>query len=60
MEGLQLPVMPLSEVAGNAGTVPPEHMVRLVPKLNVGVTFGITVTLKLVTTAHCPADGVNV
>jgi hypothetical protein len=58
--GLHEPVIPLTEVVGKEGTDPPEHMVSEVPKLNVGVTLGLTVTLKLVVVAHCPADGVNV
>jgi hypothetical protein len=58
--GLQLPVIPFMEVPGNAGTVPPEQIVRLVPKLNVGVVLDPTVTVKVVDTAHCAADGVNV
>jgi hypothetical protein len=35
-------------------------MVRLVPKLNVGVIFGLTVTANDVVVAHCPGVGVNV
>ena len=58
--GLQEPVMPLEEVVGNAGTDPPEHIVSEVPKANVGVAFGLTVTEKVAVVAHCPADGVNV
>jgi hypothetical protein len=58
--GLHVPVTPLSDDVGNAGTVPPEQMLSVVPKLNVGVTFGVTVTVKLVGNAHCPAVGVNV
>ncbi len=50
----------LSEVVGNAGTMPPGQMVRLEPKLNVGVTFGLTVTVNVVGNAHNPAVGVNV
>jgi len=45
---------------GNAGTVPPAQIVRLVPKLKVGVIFGLTVTVNVVGTAHWPAVGVNV
>jgi hypothetical protein len=52
--------MALSDVVGNVGTVPPAHIVRVVPKLNVGVMFGVTVTVKLVAVAHCPAAGVKV
>ena len=58
--GLQVPVIPLVELLGNVGTVPPAQMVRLVPKLNIGVIFGLTVTAKLVVVAHRPAVGVNV
>jgi len=47
-------------VPGNVGTVPPAHMDEDVPKLNVGVMFGLTVTEKVVVVAHCPAVGVNV
>ena len=59
-DGLHVPVMPLSDVVGNVGTEPPAHIVREVPKLNVGVTFGLTVTVNVVGLAHCPAAGVNV
>ena len=58
--GLHVPVTLLSEVFGNAGTDSPEQMLRVVPKLNVGVTFGVTVTVNVVVVAHCPAVGVNV
>jgi hypothetical protein len=60
VEGLQLPATPLFDVAGKAGTVPPEQMVSEVPKLNVGNVFGVTVTVKFVVVPHCPAEGVNV
>ena len=42
-EGLHVPVIPFAEDTGNEGTVPPLQIVKLVPKLNKGVTFGITV-----------------
>jgi hypothetical protein len=58
--GLHVPLMPLDDVAGNVGTTPPAHIVSVVPKVNVGVMFGFTVTLNEVFKAHCPADGVNV
>jgi hypothetical protein len=60
VEGFQLPVTPFDDVEGKDGTVVPEHIVCVVPKLNVGVTTGLTVTFKVAGTAHCPADGVNV
>ena len=58
--GLHVPVMPFVDVVGNAGTVPPLQIVKLVPKLNVGVIFGFTVTVNVAGNAHCPAVGVNV
>jgi hypothetical protein len=58
--GFHVPVMPLVDVVGNAGTVAPAQMVRLVPKLKTGVRFGLTVTVKLVVVAHSPAVGVKV
>jgi hypothetical protein len=50
----------LEDVAGNAGTVPPEQIVSEFPKLNAGVITGFTVTVNEVGTAHSPAEGVNV
>ena len=50
----------MSDVVGKVGTVPPLQMVRAVPKLKVGVIFGLTVTLRAVVVAHCPDVGVNV
>ncbi len=35
--GDHVPVMELLEEVGNAGTVPPEQILKVVPKLNVGV-----------------------
>ena len=58
--GLQVPVIPLDDVVGRAGTLPPAQISRLVPKLNVGDTLGFTVTVKLVAVAQMPAVGVNV
>jgi hypothetical protein len=59
-DGLHVPVILLSDVVGNVGTVSPEQIVSVVPKANVGVTFGVTVTVNVVVVAHCPAVGVNV
>ena len=39
-----MPVIPLVELLGKAGTLPPLQIVRDTPKLKVGVTLGITVT----------------
>ena len=52
--------MPFSDVAGNDGTVAPVHADKEVPKLKVGVIFGLTVTLNIAGTAHRPASGVKV
>jgi len=52
--------MPFVDVVGRVGTVPPAQIVSVVPKLNVGIIFGATVTVKVVGNAHCPAVGVNV
>jgi len=46
-------------VVGNVGTVPPEHIVSVVPKLKVGVMFGFTVTVNVNVVAQVPAVGVN-
>ena len=46
-------------MVGNAGTDPPAQIVRF-PKGKVGITFGLTVTVKVVGNAHNPAVGVNV
>ncbi len=58
--GAQVPVIPLVEVDGSVGTLPPAQAVRDVPKLNTGVTFGLTVTVKVSLVAHCPELGVNI
>jgi hypothetical protein len=50
---------PFVDVPGRVGTVPPAQIVRLVPKLNVGVIFGTTTTLNEPLSAHWPAEGIN-
>ena len=55
-----MPVTPLVDVLGNDGTVAPAQRDKLVPKLNVGITFGFTVTVNDAGVAHCPAVGVKV
>ncbi len=60
IDGFHVPVIPLSEIFGNVGTVPPAQILSVVPKLNVGVTFGLTVTVNVVVVAHKPAPGVKV
>jgi hypothetical protein len=52
--------MLLADVIGSEGTAVPEQIVRVLPKLNVGVMFGFTVTVNVVGTAQSPAVGVNV
>jgi hypothetical protein len=52
--------MPLADVDGKDGTLPPAQIVNDVPKLKVGVIFGFTVSTKFVVVAHCGASGVNV
>ena len=42
--GLHVPVTPLLDVVGNAGTVAPIQIEADVPKANVGETIGLTVT----------------
>ena len=56
--GLQVPVMPLLEVVGSAASAAPEQIGATA--VNVGVTFGLTVIVKVVVVAHCPAVGVKV
>ena len=58
--GLQVPVIPLSDVVGNEGTVSLAQIVRDDPKLNAGVTFGLMVTVSVAVVAHNPAVGVKV
>jgi len=60
VDGLQVPVIPFVDVVGNAGTVPPLQITRLVPMLNNGRTFGLTITLNVVVGAQIPPAGVNV
>ena len=56
--GDHVPLIPLVEVVGNADKVAPEQIGATATK--VGVTFGLTVIVKVVVVAHCPAVGVNV
>ena len=60
IDGLHVPVMLLIDVFGKIGTAPPPQIFNDVPKLNVGVTFGITVTVIVIGIPHCPPVGVNV
>ena len=56
--GLQVPVKLLLEVADKAGAVSLAQIGAIA--LNVGIIFGLTVTVKVVVVAHCPASGVKV
>ncbi len=56
--GLQVPVIPLLDVVGKAESASPEQMSAT--ELNVGVTIGFTVMVKVVVEAHCPPLGVKV
>jgi hypothetical protein len=56
--GAQVPVMPLLEVVGSGVSVAPEHIGATA--VNVGVILGLTVMVKVVVVAHCPAVGVKV
>jgi hypothetical protein len=51
-DGLHVPVIPLLDVVGNVGTVPPGQITMLPPKRNVGETFGLTVTVNVDGVVH--------
>ena len=48
--GLQVPVMPLLEVVGNAGAVAFWHSGAMV--VNIGISCGLTVMFNVVDVAH--------
>ena len=56
--GFHVPLIPLVEVAGSAGANVPLQKGAI--GLNKGVTVGVTVTVIVTGTAHCPALGVKV
>ena len=58
--GFHVPVTPLLDVVGNTGAVLLAQILAVAPKLKVGVTIGLTVTVNVVGTAHKPVVGVNV
>ncbi len=60
VNGFQVPAIPLSDVVGNSGILPLTQILSSVPKLNVGVTVGMTVTVNVVGVAQNPGAGVNV
>jgi len=59
-EGNQVPAMPFTDIAGNIGTLSPAQIVRVDPKLNVGTTFGVTVTVNVVVVSQFVPEGVKV
>ena len=60
IEGVQLPIIPLVDVEGRTGTLPPEQMESEVPKPNTGVAFVSTVTLIVAGIPHWLGFGVNI
>ena len=56
--GLQVPVMLFKDVVGKAGMVVPAQYGP--GTLKEGVTIGLIVIVRVVETAHWPANGVNV
>ena len=56
--GDHVPLIPLVEVAGKIGTVPPLQIAASAGKL--GVILGLTVCVSIAVVAHCPASGVKV
>ena len=56
--GAHVPEIPLFDVVGKAVKVAPEQIGATA--VNVGVTCGLTVMVKVVVVAHCPAVGVKV
>ena len=55
--GDHVPSIPLSDVAGNVNVTPSQTGPTCV---NVGVVFGVMVTVIVAVLAHAPATGVNV
>ena len=58
--GLQVPGTPLTDVLGREGTASPAQILSEEPKLNEGVTVGVTFTVNVTGTVHGPGSGVNV
>ena len=56
--GLQVPLIPLFDVGDKMGLVDPEQIGAIGVK--VGTIFGLTIIVKEVVVAHCPAVGVKV
>ena len=60
VDGLHVPVILLADVVGSVGAVASAQRFNAVPKLNVGVIFGLTVTVIVAVVAHWPVAGVKV
>jgi hypothetical protein len=58
--GLHVPVMPLVDTEGKIGIGPPAQIVSECAKAKGGCYLGVTVTVKVVGTAHSFAPGVKV
>ena len=58
--GDQIPVMPLSEVASNAGIVEPSQYSLVVTEANVGIISSVIVIVNVAVVAHSLDVGVNV
>ena len=58
VNGFHVPVIPSFEIAGRIGGVAPVQIAVITEK--VGVTMGLTVTVRVCVLAHCPAVGVKV
>ena len=56
--GAHVPVIPLFEVVGKTGAAEPLQIAGTA--VNVGTTWGFTVTVSVAVVAHNPAGGVNV
>ena len=50
--GTHIPLIPLFDIFGSRGADPPAQIDRFVPKLNVGVMLGFTVTVNVADVAH--------
>src|SRR5690606_24029167 len=51
--GDQVPLIPLSEIAGSRGAVEPKQSDKVFPKLNIGSSIGLTVTARVNLPMHC-------
>ena len=58
VNGFQVPDIPSFEITGRIGGVVPVQIAVITEK--VGVTIGLTVTVRVCVLAHCPAVGVKV